>query len=1164
MLSVLPFPAWLRIVVAFLFVFISCNAFAEDVEVFSVKNFTSEPNILVVLDNSGSMTLEVEGSADSRMVALTKAFKAFTSNPEIQDINIGLMAFSNGNFSPRPHGVSVPILPIDDEILPVMMSNLVPAYLSTGDNFGFFDLGMDNLPDPVVGQTVREYLPEVIGDWEAEGGTPIVDSLHEAALYFKGMSPKWGSVSAEQVNAAHPSSYSGQITATIQRMFTGETDVCILPDCGLNCRPTQTESECAVGETSCWTGTGCFTETKGVNYKCELGSKLACEALDSRYSCSEKTKTNCSTTCNGEKDPESGVCLGTETKSCSSNTYHDCAYQAEVRSCLRDKYECDVYKETKINSGSATYISPITQECQSHTIILMSDGGPNAASQEEAIETQNEIKSLLGRAVDCAPVYGQTVPNTEFNTLGDGRCGPELAKHLSTVDQSASVDGDNFIKTYTVGFAVDDRPEAGAYLKSLAANGGGKYFSANDSDALAEAFIAITQDVSEPARSFAAPVYTVDPASMLSHSDDVYLPLFKNSDLPAWSGNLKKFKLNTNGKIVDANGVVAFDRFGQLKADAVDFWMPTGAADGVDPIISGGFANNVNPGSRKLLTDSGNTLVSLNDGNVSKAQLGDASMSDAKKTTLLDYITGYEVDGVTARNAIGDILHSKPTLISYGNTKQVLYFGTNEGFLHAVDAADASDGGGVEQFAFMPSNLLDNVEGMSSNKILPAGGLSRIYGVDGSITAFLSDKNLNGKIDVADGDTATLIFGLRRGGHEYYALDVTDPEAPSLKWKSVAFGDFSDMGESWSKPIPTRLRYLKGGNVTWADVLVFGGGYDNRLDEESRASRSALSATKGNGVYIVDLDTGDLIWSYTGGKLEHSVPSNIRALDIDGDGSVERLYFGDTGGNLWRVDLNAYDSEPGRKLFDVANNSQLTHLASLGGTGSDYRKFFFAPDVAIFKEGGKERLVMSIGSGYRAHPLNDAIDDRLYVLSDEDVRNVPEKNKAPLTDVDFVSPRTLGGESFLTNHRGWYKPLINGTGEKVLSSPITFMKKIAFTTFSINNAASSRIDDSGCVVHTPNQSSAYVLDLTTGLATVDLDGDGVIDANDESVVVPSGDILETPQLYFNKPSNCTTEGCDHIVDIRVDKKTMPLVDGGTAGGNTNVGDYVPKVFWVNE
>ena len=292
---------------------------------------------------------------------------------------------------------------------------------------------------------------------------------------------------------------------------------------------------------------------------------------------------------------------------------------------------------------------------------------------------------MTGLASECVAVPGQVLPVTSFNSLADGRCVTELADFLNTQDQSAVVDGDNTIQTYTVGFGVDDSSDAEIFLQSLANSGGGKYFPAQDRAALVSAFKAIIDDIDVSARSFAAPVYTVDPNSMLAHSDDIYLPLFQNSSQPAWAGNIKKFKLNHAGKIIDAKGMAAIDGRGVLRPDAVDFWADNSAlvTPDANPVTGGGVANNLVPAARKLLTDNGSNLVALSDANVSKASLGDTAMADAYKRHLLSYIQGFESDGVTPRFGMGDILHSKPTVISYTG-KQVLYFGTNEGYLHAI------------------------------------------------------------------------------------------------------------------------------------------------------------------------------------------------------------------------------------------------------------------------------------------------------------------------------------------------------------------------------------------------------------------------------------------------------------------------------------------------
>jgi len=262
---------------------------------------------------------------------------------------------------------------------------------------------------------------------------------------------------------------------------------------------------------------------------------------------------------------------------------------------------------------------------------------------------------------------------------------------------------------------------------------------------------------------------------------------------------------------------------------------------------------------------------------------------------------------------------------------------------------------------------------------------------------------------------------------------------------------------------------------------------------------SPISSAKGNDVYIVNAKTGDLIWSASSGgnSLQHSVPGDIRVLDLDRNGSIDRLYFGDTGGNIWRADLNVDDVDTDASLHDVSNDARVSKFASLGEEG------------------------------------------------------------------DLIESNTLAGRDFLPAHKGWYKKLVNGQGEKVLAAPITFNNKVIFTTFA-KTATTATTGIGACTTLTNNQTRAYVLDLMTASATVDLDRDGAVDAADDSIIISHGDILDSPQLVFNKLSDCTNEGCDQHVDIRVGKNLVPIVDKNTKNGNANLGDFLPKVFWVNE
>ena len=92
-----------------------------------------------------------------------------------------------------------------------------------------------------------------------------------------------------------------------------------------------------------------------------------------------------------------------------------------------------------------------------------------------------------------------------------------------------------------------------------------------------------------------------------------------------------------------------------------------------------------------------------------------------------------------------------------------------------------------------------------------------------------------------------------RGGDGVFAVDVTARDAPRLLWEiSSSNPDFADLGQTWSTPIAARVRI----DGTISNVVVFGGGYDPGQD-----NRNYRTDTIGNAIYMVDLLSGEYIWS---------------------------------------------------------------------------------------------------------------------------------------------------------------------------------------------------------------------------------------------------------------------------------------------------------------
>ena len=216
---------------------------------------------------------------------------------------------------------------------------------------------------------------------------------------------------------------------------------------------------------------------------------------------------------------------------------------------------------------------------------------------------------------------------------------------------------------------------------------------------------------------------------------------------------------------------------------------------------------------------------------------------------------------------------------------------------------------GEEVWAFMPRRA------MAAQSVLRANGtgMTHPYTVDGAPVAFMLDVNQDGSIVGSDGDKVYLYVGMRRGGKAYYAFDITNPESPRLMWTIEKGGSFSELGYTFSNPRVGLVNTPSGPTP----AIMFAGGYDMNKD-----SRGAVGTddSEGNAIYVVNAETGDLIWKAIRGsggsgstvfehpRLTDSIPSTLSVGDTDGDGFTDRIVVGDTGGNVWRADIHGKDT----------------------------------------------------------------------------------------------------------------------------------------------------------------------------------------------------------------------------------------------------------------
>jgi type IV pilus assembly protein PilY1 len=377
--------------------------------------------------------------------------------------------------------------------------------------------------------------------------------------------------------------------------------------------------------------------------------------------------------------------------------------------------------------------------------------------------------------------------------------------------------------------------------------------------------------------------------------------------------------------------------------------------------------------------------------------------------------------------SLGGSIHSYPVQLTYSGDldvngdltsirKQSVLLGSMEGGLHIIDAQT-----GNEQMVFVPSEILKDEE--KSKALKPQSDSAISYGVSG---AWVADTGYRFKqssgattASTVEANKMNVYGGMRMGGKSYYGLDVIDPKNPKLLFRVGAdLADFSRMGQSWSKPLLANIRY--DGKIT--RVMIVGGGYDmcyenprfkfNTTNPDEYGGGCNKTVAEGNAVYIIDATTGKRLWWVSNANADtvqsnmvHSIVSRISTIDRDGDGLVDHLYFGDLGGQLFRVDLNnksnTGSSNLGVRAVRLANLA--TTESGVTITNGDQPRFYQPPTLTIHDEGLNTFILAAIASGDRSTPLDvSPTDGREGMLPMVKLTNRPSNKVFGVIDRDFI------------------------------------------------------------------------------------------------------------------------------------------------------------------
>ena len=649
-------------------------------------------------------------------------------------------------------------------------------------------------------------------------------------------------------------------------------------------------------------------------------------------------------------------------------------------------------------------------------------------------------------------------------------------------DKGIPVDGATVrpsVTTYTID-VYNKQPNAQhtSLLMSMAKAGGGRYFVARNEQAIVDALREIMVEIQAVNTSFASTSLPVNATNRSQNMNQVFIGMFRPDPAakPRWFGNLKRYQLIARGadiELADVAGNVAVNPLtGFVTPCANSYWTRDSgnywANKGITPDPIGtctlGNLDKYSDAPDGPQVEKGGAAQVLREGNLGTAAAAtqavtrnmltveNGALVDFRTATtglhpsLVNYIRGEDTDDEKLNGQLtktrpsihGDVIHSRPLPVNYGNGGVTVYYGANDGTLRAVNAAN-----GTERWAFVAPEFFSRLSRIRNNSPrISYPGMSdefiptprpKDYFFDGSIGVYQNASN-----------SKVWIFpSMRRGGRMLYGIDVTNPATPVFKWRAGCPNLTNDtgcttgmegIGQTWSTP---SAAFIKGFSST-TPVLVVGGGYDGC--EDANVKSPACTGSKGGFIYVLNADTGALIRSFT---TDRPVAADIAMVDVDNDSYPDYAYAADTGGNLYRVDFIA---SPTTRIPLSGDQWSRRKVAAT----ADGRKFLFAPALLY----SQNKVYVAIGSGDREHPLREqypyaGVENRFFVYRDD----LAAPALTPATDLDSLANYSTSDSCTTapvlpdSTLKGWYIKLnANGQGEQVVTSALIAGGMVTFST----------------------------------------------------------------------------------------------------------------------
>lgn len=666
---------------------------------------------------------------------------------------------------------------------------------------------------------------------------------------------------------------------------------------------------------------------------------------------------------------------------------------------------------------------------------------------------ENPSQTSTGNLSDLAAYYWMTdLRPTMGNNVPTSAGDPASWQHMVTFGVAFSEQGSI---AYPGGLAAirsgaaewprptNDSPSAVDDLWHSALVGHGQYFNVTSPaqlmDALGRALNEIrVRSGSASGAQFSSTDLTVPGSSV------AYRTGFSAGD---WTGEVGAYGVDA------ATGTVEATPIWSARTRLETLVAPAGAGGGWDL-------------QRKIATYRPDTKVGVpfRWGNLSSTQQASIDANAAKGQRVVNYLRGDRANedgpGIVREFrqrpfVLGDIVYSEPVYTgkpkegysdafnagyesfktSKASRRPMIYVGSNDGMLHAIDATTGMADSGKEIWAYVPGlSYRAGVEGLAGLSYRFSDPLPNRFGhrfrVDQTPTVrdvdFSATSGSSGS-----GDWRTLLVaGMNKGGRGYYALDVTNPEAASeaavgtkVLWEfSGEVANDPKMGYTYGEP-----QIFKTRRFGW--VVAVSSGYNN-------------AAGTGH-VWLLHPRTGAVLHRFDSGVGNAGIPSGLAHFEIFMQSSkeavAEQLYAVDLMGNVHRFDVSSVTAgdwtTTGTKVASVNKPLTSRPAIALNPFNQSERWLFF----------GSGRL-LDIGD------MTSAAVPSMYAIRDGNAT----------TPATFTSPRTatdltlLGlTDSFVSTSttKGWYMNL--NASSHILGGPYLARGNVIWSTTAPTSDACS-------------------------------------------------------------------------------------------------------------